>query len=85
MSLLLMALTVTASSKQARWWKNTQIFKKRGSDCHHDESPRALKGAYTLTALWPLKQKMGHKETIASRRTKNVVFFSFSSFCLHMD
>lgn len=25
---------------------------------------------YTGGALWPPKQKMGHKETIASRRTK---------------
>lgn len=40
------------------------------------QSARALKGKSALPELlWPLKQKMGHKETIASRRTKNVLFF----------
>lgn len=40
------------------------------------ESPCTLKGTYSLRASRPLKQKMGHKETIASRRTKNVFFLS---------
>lgn len=77
-SLLLMALTVTASSKQACWVFITKKKRKKwGESCRRDSSkPLYIKkkerNVHSESFVAYETGKMGHKETIASRGTKNV-------------
>lgn len=77
-SLLLMALTVTASSKQACWVFITKKKERNGeraaavtrqSRCTLKKKERNV---HSESFVAYETGKMGHKETIASRGTKNV-------------
>lgn len=81
-SLLLMALTVTASSKQACW---VFITKKNGESCRRDSSKplyikKKRKGTYTLRALWPTKREKWVTKKQLPVVAQRMFFFFFFFF-----
>lgn len=85
-SLLLMALTVTASSKQACWVFITKKKRKKwGESCRRDSSKplyikKKRKGTYTLRALWPTKREKWVTKKQLPVVAQRMFFFFFFFF-----